>query len=996
MDPERAARLEHIVLAAMDIVDAAARAAFVATSCAGDDGLRAEVDALLRASESPDFLRGAAVVTPNTEKAGDRVGRYRLLQEIGEGGFGVVWMAEQVEPVSRRVALKITKLGMDTREVVARFEQERQALAMMDHPNIARVFDAGATASGRPFFVMELVKGVPITQFCDAHQLGTRARLALFGDLCSAINHAHQKGIIHRDIKPTNVMITLHGDKPLVKVIDFGIAKATQGRLTDKTLFTRFEQFIGTPVYMSPEQAVMSGLDVDTRSDIYALGILLYELLTGAPPFDTKTLIGAGYEEMRRIIREVEPPKPSTRLATIAGAERSAVAKARHVAPELLARAVEPDLDWIVMKAIEKDRARRYETANSLAVDIERFLANEPVSATPPRAGYRFGKFARRHKTALQLTATVAVVLIAATAVSVWHALRASKAEREQRVQRIAADAARADAVASERRAHQEAHKSTQVAKFIQTVIAGLDPEVSGGWDRGLSLGILMRAGRRASAEFRAQPEVEIEILQAIGHCCAQLGFTHHASGIASRTLMLGAQVYGKESQRMAELLTVAANRSLAVGRHEEAETFATRAVEIHQRVVGAEHPDTLGALCELGAVLTGVGKTAMAEHVLRQHLAIAARVLAADAATTCLGRLRLARTLSALGRHAEAETSLKEVVAAYERTVGGTERRTVEAALLLLVELRAQNKIEDAADLAGAFVHRLRTARVEHYEAVQMVYQLGMVLTGRDRDDEGGQALRAAHDMARRVLHANCPLRTEIARDLESFLVARGALSEAEALRAQVAAAATECDDWLEASLEPLRVQLRADPTDAHAALKLAARQAWLGQTDDWRATARAILRHVTDAVHPPSADRAAKSALIISGADAEMLAQASKLARAAAEQAPNSILSPWFEFCYGLAEFRAGHDAAAERILQNVPMDGAIKGPAVIPIYRAMIAIRAGRSDDARRLLDDAATRMRPLPVDASAPLADGGDHDDLINWLAWQEAQAMLKAK
>ncbi len=276
--------------------------------------------ALLRShEEAGDFLvmPPDAVATldigRSTEQPGTIIDRYKLLQQIGEGGFGTVWMAEQTEPVSRRVALKVIKLGMDTREVIARFEAERQALAMMDHPNIARVLDAGATDAGRPYFVMELVKGIPITQYCDERQLSLRERLALFGDVCSAINHAHQKGVIHRDVKPSNVMVTLHGDKPVVKVIDFGVAKATQGKLTDKTLFTRFEQFIGTPVYMAPEQASLSGLDVDTRSDIYALGILLYELLTGKPPFDSKSLAAAGYEEMRRIIREVEPPRPSMR-----------------------------------------------------------------------------------------------------------------------------------------------------------------------------------------------------------------------------------------------------------------------------------------------------------------------------------------------------------------------------------------------------------------------------------------------------------------------------------------------------------------------------------------------------------------------------------------------------------------------------------------------------------------------------------------------------------
>ena len=301
-----------------------------------------------------------------------------LRQKIGEGGFGTVWMAEQNEPISRMVALKVVKAGMDTKQVLARFEAERQALAMMDHPNIAKVLDAGATEAGRPYFAMDLVKGIPITQFCDEQKFGPRRRLELFLDVCSAVNHAHQKGIIHRDLKPSNVMVTLIADKPVAKVIDFGIAKATQGKLTDKTLFTRFEQFVGTPVYMAPEQAAMSGVDIDTRSDIYSLGVLLYELLAGKPPFDSKTLISAGYDEMRRIIREDEPPRPSTRLTETRSAA-SADSKL-HIPYS----AIPTELDWIVMKAIEKDRARRYDTANELAMDIGRHLANEPVAPLAP------------------------------------------------------------------------------------------------------------------------------------------------------------------------------------------------------------------------------------------------------------------------------------------------------------------------------------------------------------------------------------------------------------------------------------------------------------------------------------------------------------------------------------------------------------------------------------------------------------------------------------
>ncbi len=348
-------------------------------------------------------------------------------------------MAEQEEPVRRRVALKVIKLGMDTKSVIARFEAERQALALMDHPNIAKVLDAGATNTGRPFFVMELVRGIRITDYCDQNKLSTEERLKLFAQVCHAIQHAHQKGIIHRDIKPSNIMVTLHDGVPVPKVIDFGIAKATQGRLTDQTLFTAFEQFIGTPAYMSPEQAEMSGLDVDTRSDIYALGVLLYELLTGQTPFDTKELLASGLDKLRRAIREKEPERPSTRLRTMLNADLSTTARQRHTDPPKLIHLLRGDLDWIVMKTLEKDRTRRYETANGLAMDIGRHLNNEPVVARPPSNLYRFQKLVRRNQAMFAAASAVVLALIIGFGVSLYLLVqeraalqRAVAAEKEQ------------------------------------------------------------------------------------------------------------------------------------------------------------------------------------------------------------------------------------------------------------------------------------------------------------------------------------------------------------------------------------------------------------------------------------------------------------------------------------------------------------------------------------------------------------------------------------
>ena len=415
----------------------------------------------------------------------ERIGRYRILERLGTGGMGDVFVAEQTEPIRRRVAVKVIKAGMDTRSVVARFEAERQALAMMDHPNIAKVFDAGTTDAGRPYFVMELVRGVPITAFCDANKLTTRQRVELMVPVCQAVQHAHQKGIIHRDIKPHNVLVTLHDGKPVPKVIDFGIAKATGPALTDKTIYTEFRQLIGTPAYMSPEQAEMSGLDIDTRSDIYSLGVLAYELLTGRPPFEAARLVKAGLNEIQRIIREEDPPRPSLRLSTM-GEALTTIAGSRSTEPARLSKLVAGELDWIVMRAMEKDRQRRYETVSDLAADLKRHLTGEPVIAAPPTFAYRSATFVRRHRRSLTIATVVVTTLLVGIVSTAYMAIEArhqAKLARRSNADAIAAgEVARQQASEAVAARAQADLRATEVSRQLgESLIAQADALDSGG-----------------------------------------------------------------------------------------------------------------------------------------------------------------------------------------------------------------------------------------------------------------------------------------------------------------------------------------------------------------------------------------------------------------------------------------------------------------------------------------------------------------------------------
>jgi serine/threonine protein kinase/Tfp pilus assembly protein PilF len=680
------------------------RAAYVAQATVGNSELRQEVESLLQNYAAGEFLEQAAApelrptlisTAPFTEVPGDTIGRYKLLQQIGEGGCGIVYMAEQVEPVRRRVALKIIKLGMDTKSVVARFEAERQALALMDHPNIAKVFDAGATETGRPYFVMELVRGRKITEYCDEKKLSTRARLDLFTQVCKAIQHAHQKGIIHRDIKPSNILVSVDDGLPVPKVIDFGIAKATSGQqLTNRTLFTAFEQFIGTPAYMSPEQAMLTNVDVDTRSDIYALGVLLYELLTGKTPFDAQKLLAIGLDEMRRTIREQEPERPSTRLSTLPDQELSTTAQHRGLDAPKLVSELRGDLDWIVMKALEKDRGRRYETANGLSADINRHLNNEPVIARPPSNGYRFQKMLRRNKMAFAAgTAVVASLMIGLTLSTVLFFR-----ERQAREQ---ANKQRANAEKQQAKASEEAAMAKAVNDF-------------------LIHDLLRQAASEAQAEANFRPDPNLTVRQALERAADRIGdrFRNQPLQEAAVRLAIGHSL-------------------IAVGEPSRAAAHLEKTVELARAKLGASHVNTRTAMNYLGVAYSDSGEVNKALAIFEERLQLQTATAGADDKETLGARMNLAAIYERTGRIEKALMLYKETLQLMKANLGPADPYTLNVMQNLANCYRATGKLDQALPLSEETL-KLRQAALEanHPSILQSMRNLASVYRDMDQLD--------------------------------------------------------------------------------------------------------------------------------------------------------------------------------------------------------------------------------------------------------------------
>jgi serine/threonine protein kinase/tetratricopeptide (TPR) repeat protein len=680
------------------------------------------------------------------EQPGTTIGPYKLMEAIGEGGMGVVYVAEQTKPVHRKVALKIIKPGMDTKQVIARFEAERQALAMMDHPNIARVHDGGATDSGGPFFVMELVRGIPITEYCDREQLTIPERLELFVLVCRAVQHAHQKGVIHRDLKPSNILVTVIDGAAVPKVIDFGVAKATGGRLTERTVYTAFQQFVGTPLYMSPEQADLSGMDVDTRSDIYALGVLLYELLTGTTPFDQETFKKAAFDELRRIIREQEPPRPSTRLSSLV-ATRAAVSANRKADARHLERAVRGELDWIVMKALEKDRRRRYETANDFASDVMRYLTDQPVQACPPSAGYRLRKFVRRNKGPVAAGLALASLLVLGTVGTSVGLVRALRAERK-------ASEEKGRATAAEVKAKEEAAIAEAVNDFVRfDLLAQAAPEANTP-NRKLTVEeVLGRAAARIGGRFARQPRVEAEIRLTIGDTYRNLGDFTAAQPHLERAWEIGRRILGEEQTDRLKFMESLAELYEAQGKLAQAETLWVQVLERRRRVQGEEHPDTLRAMNNLALLYGNQHRYSEAEALLGQVMRIGHRVLGEEHPYRLPAMANLALPYIDQGKFAEAELLLVKALEDHRRMHGEGDVATLPVMSHLARLYQKQGDHTKAEPLLVKMLELCRGVHgEEHPETLKAMHNLAVFYGDHGETTKAEPLLAKVLEIGRRV----------------------------------------------------------------------------------------------------------------------------------------------------------------------------------------------------------------------------------------------------
>ncbi len=960
---------EMIFQIAREIGPTQVRADYLRQACGDDRALLDRVETLLLVyDEERSFLESppAGVVAaatldqPLAERPGTTIGPYKLLQQIGEGGFGVVYMADQTEPIQRRVALKIIKPGMDSKQVIARFEAEEHALAMMDHPNIAKVYDAGVTDSDRPYFVMELVRGVPITQYCDQQHLTPRERLDLFIPVCRAVQHAHQKGIIHRDIKPSNVLVAPYDDQPVPKVIDFGVAKATSQKLTENTMFTQYGQIVGTPEYMSPEQASLNQLDVDTRSDIFSLGVLLYELLTGTTPFDRQRLRSAGYEEMLRIIREEEPPKPSTRLS---GSDQlPAVAANRRIEPKKLSTLVFGELDWIVMKALEKDRKRRYETANGFANDIQRYLNNEAVVACPPSVTYRFRKFARRNKVALATTAMVAAALILGIVGTTWQAVRATRAERDAVRERDFARDAQQTAMKEAARADQEAANARADAAIAQAVNAFIHKDLLGSAhpaaepNRDLKVrDVLDRASRNIAGRFADQPRVKATILYTIGHAYQGLGEYVQAQQHFEQSRDLYCQELGLRNRH-----TLKAMSSLAIAlqnqnRYEEAEKLHREVLDIRRQLLGPEHPTTLASLGNLANMSLFHRRYAEAEKLYREVLESQRHVLGPEDPGTLGTMNNLANAVGGQGRYAEAEKLYREVLDIQRRVLGPEHPDTLGSMNNVANAIRDPSRYDEAVRLHRETLEiRRRVLGAKHPGTIDSMHNLANTMTRQGRYDEAIGVCNEATGLA----PENCSLYT---------------------LRATTYLALGR---YVDAVADYSRY-LALKPDDVFVTLMRAQGLLLADQTEEYRRACVEILDRFSQSENAEARCHAARACVLSPAAGVDPMVPVTL-----AEQCVARNAREWTLYTLAMAHLRAGQlDEAAQRFQQSLDVAPTWDAQFLDWLGLALLSHARGEMETSRQQLD----RAIELMMQDRSSL----QHDRLEGQLLLREVKQLLES-
>jgi non-specific serine/threonine protein kinase/serine/threonine-protein kinase len=672
--------------------------------------------------------------------------------------MGEVYLAEQTEPIHRQVALKVIKAGLDTKQVVARFEAERQALALMDHPGIAKVFDAGETPRGLPYFAMEYVKGEPINAYCDRHRLDTPRRLDLFARVCDAVQHAHQKGIIHRDLKPSNVLVGVVGEQPQPKVIDFGVAKATAQRLTEKTMFTEMGVLIGTPEYMSPEQAEMTGLDVDTRTDVYALGAMLYELLTGALPFESKELRSMGYDEIRRRIREVDPPRPSTRVRTL-GARSEEAAKSRRTDSGRLVSRLRGDLDWIVMKAMEKDRTRRYGSPGELAADLARHLRHEPVSAGPPGAAYRAGKFVRRHRFGVA-AAGLAIAGLAAFAIVMAIQARTIARERD---------------------------RAERVSEFLVELFRVSDPSQARG-NNITAREVLDRGAQRIEQELRSEPLVQAQMMATMGMVYRNLGLAAKAEPLLTGAVGLRSRLLGRDHPGTLQAQAHLGGVFEREGRYQEAEKLLTEVLMKQREVLGPDHPDTLWTQDRQAYVVDRLGRYPESETIYRATYEARRRVLGEDHRDTLQSLSSLAVSLERQGRYEESGTLAGKVLEARRRVLGEDHPDTAWSMQNVASVLQFQGKYAEAEKLYRQACETMKRVNgEEHPDTLWVKNNLAGVIWYQHNLEEAESLFREVLEARRKVLGPEHPQTLAAWTNLASVLSEKGLNQESTGIYRQV-----------------------------------------------------------------------------------------------------------------------------------------------------------------------------------------------------------------